>query len=294
MTYYKVLAVDGVSPQHGGSGKWFVPKDGRVGEWMPAIKDISPCSRGYHFVTLEQLPRWIGPTLYEVEVRGQIIHESDKSVAEQARLVRRIETWNDKTLRLYAADCAERVVSLYEKDYPTDTRPRKAIQAARDFANGKITAEELNAAANAAYDAAYAAYATAFALDSRRRRCCRSPAPPRRLVHDGDGGGHRLVRAESAVGSERGDEGRVRAQRRGGRGGRRQRRRLGRLGGQGRARLSSSVLASAPPQLRVANTPRVAQQLEQSRRVGGIDERRRARGLESSGSRRGSRGCWGL
>ena len=174
MTYYKVLAVDGVSPQHGGSGKWFVPKGGRVGKWMPAIKDISPCSRGYHFVTLEQLPRWIGPTLYEVEVRGQIIHESDKSVAEQARLVRRIETWNNKTLRLYAADCAERVVSLYEKDYPTDTRPRKAIQAARDFANGKITAEELNAAANAAYaaacaataanaaNAAYAAYAAAY------------------------------------------------------------------------------------------------------------------------------------
>ena len=159
MTYYKVLAVDGVSPQHGGSGKWFVPKGGRVGKWMPAIKDISSCSRGYHFVTLEQLPRWIGPTLYEVEVRGQIIHESDKSVAEQARLVRRIETWNNKTLRLYAADCAERVVSLYEKDYPTDTRPRKAIQAARDFANGKITAEELNAAANAAYAAACAATA---------------------------------------------------------------------------------------------------------------------------------------
>ena len=163
MTYYKVLAVDGVSPQHGGSGKWFVPKGGRVGEWMPAIKDISSCSRGYHFVTLEQLPRWIGPTLYEVEVRGQIIHESDKSVAEQARLVRRIETWNNKTLRLYAADCAERVVSLYEKDYPTDTRPRKAIQAARDFANGKITAEELNAAANAAYAAACAATAAAAA-----------------------------------------------------------------------------------------------------------------------------------
>ena len=183
MTYYKVLAVDGVSPQHGGSGKWFVPKGGRVGKWMPAIKDISSCSRGYHFVTLEQLPRWIGPTLYEVEVRGQIIHESDKSVAEQARLVRRIETWNDKTLRLYAADCAERVVSLYEKDYPTDTRPRKAIQAARDFANGKITAEELNAAyyyahaayaadaaAAYAYAAAYAAaYAVAHAADAERK-----------------------------------------------------------------------------------------------------------------------------
>ena len=165
MIYYKVLAVDGVSPQHGGFGKWFVPKGERVGKWMPAIKDISLCSRGYHFVTLEQLPKCVGPTLYEIEVRGQIIHASDKSVAEQARLVRRIETCNDKTLRLYAADCAERVVSLYEKYHPTDTRPRKAIQAARDFAKGKITAEELKAAAAATYAAAsaYATYAATYA-----------------------------------------------------------------------------------------------------------------------------------
>ena len=169
MTYYKVLAVDGISPQHGGSGKWFVPKGKRVGKWMPAIKDISPCSRGYHFATIEQLPKWVGPTLYEIEVRGQIIHASDKGVAEQARLVRRIETCNDKTLRLYAADCAERVVSLYEKYHPTDTRPRKAIQAARDFANGKITAEELKTSAdasNAAANAAAAANSAAYAANS--------------------------------------------------------------------------------------------------------------------------------
>ena len=139
MTYYKVLAADGVSSYHGGLGKWFIPKGKRIGKWMPAIKDIQPCIRGYHFVNIEQLPQWLGPTLYEIEVRGQIIHQADKSVAEQARLIRKVETWNDKTLRLYAADCAERVLGLYEKQYPKDDRPRKAIQAARDFANGLIT-----------------------------------------------------------------------------------------------------------------------------------------------------------
>ncbi len=154
MTYYKVLAADGVSPQHCGSGKWFIPKGKRMGKWMPAIKDIRPCERGYHFVNIEQLPQWLGPTLYEIEVRGQIIHQADKSVAEQARLIRKVETWNNKTLRLYAADCAERVLGLYEKQYPKDDRPRKAIQAARDFANGLITKD---AAAKAATNAAYAA-----------------------------------------------------------------------------------------------------------------------------------------
>ena len=71
-----------------------------------------------------------------------------------------METWNDKTLRFYAADCAKRVLGLYEKQYPKDDRPRKAIQAARDFANGLITEDAADAAANAAY-AAYAASANA-------------------------------------------------------------------------------------------------------------------------------------
>ena len=150
MTYYKVLAADGVSPQHGGSGKWFIPKGKRIGKWMPAIKDIQPCERGYHFVNIEQLPQWIGPTLYEIEVRGQVIHEADKSVAEQARLIRKVETWNAKNLRLYAADCAKRILGLYEKQYPKDDRPRKAIQATRDFAYGLITKDAAANVANAA------------------------------------------------------------------------------------------------------------------------------------------------
>jgi len=32
ITYYKVLAADGCSPTHGGTGKWFLPKGKRVGK----------------------------------------------------------------------------------------------------------------------------------------------------------------------------------------------------------------------------------------------------------------------
>jgi hypothetical protein len=78
-----------------------------------------------------------------------------------------VDTWNEKTLRLFAADCAEHVLGIYEKQYPKDDRPRKAIQAARDFANGLIDAAAYadyaaNAAAAAA--AAYADY-NAYAAD---------------------------------------------------------------------------------------------------------------------------------
>ena len=171
-TIYKVLASDG-TPCHGGSGKWFMPKGKRPGKWMPAIKDIQPCARGYHFVNLEQLPTWLGPTLYEVEVRGQVTHLADKSVAEQARLIRKVEIWNDKTLRLFAADCAEHVLGIYERVCPKDDRPRKAIQAARDFANGLIDRNAAHAAANAAYSAAEAAY-SADAAYAANAQCCRN------------------------------------------------------------------------------------------------------------------------
>ena len=59
----------------------------------------------------------------------------------------------DRPLSLFAADCAERVLPIYEKEYPEDQRPRQAIEAARAFVRGEISA----AARAAARDAARAA-----------------------------------------------------------------------------------------------------------------------------------------
>ncbi len=56
-------------------------------------------------------------------------------------------------LRLMA-DVAERVLPVFEKKYPDDKRPREAIQAVRDFADGKITEEELEVKKEAAWIAA--------------------------------------------------------------------------------------------------------------------------------------------
>jgi hypothetical protein len=75
-------------------------------------------------------------------------------VVSRARLVRRVETWNDRTARLFAADCAEHVLPLFETKYHDDKRPRQAIQAARDYANGKIIKKQLAAARDAAWAAA--------------------------------------------------------------------------------------------------------------------------------------------
>ena len=58
----------------------------------------------------------------------------------------------DKIARLIAADLAESVLHIYEGQYPKDSRPRAAIEAARTLA----TAND-DAARAAASDAAWAA-----------------------------------------------------------------------------------------------------------------------------------------
>jgi len=52
----------------------------------------------------------------------------------------------DRIARLYAADCAARVLCHYESCYPTDLRPRNAIVVARRHARGKATHYQLREA----------------------------------------------------------------------------------------------------------------------------------------------------
>ena len=66
--------------------------------------------------------------------------------------------WNAQTARLFAADCAEHVLHIYEAEYPGDMRPREAISVARLYAKGDATAEELEAA-RAADTVVWAAWA---------------------------------------------------------------------------------------------------------------------------------------
>ena len=52
----------------------------------------------------------------------------------------------DREIRLFACDCAERVLPIFEEKHPNDNRPRNAIEVARRYANGEATKEELDAA----------------------------------------------------------------------------------------------------------------------------------------------------
>ena len=59
-----------------------------------------------------------------------------------------------RKLALMAADRAESVLGYFEERHPQDDRPRKAIQAARDWAHGLIRVGDARQAAFAAHAAA--------------------------------------------------------------------------------------------------------------------------------------------
>ncbi len=67
---------------------------------------------------------------------------------------------------LFLADVVEPVLPLFEAEYPDDKRPRQAIKAIRDWYNGDITKEQLEAYADAAKTAANAASTAADAMYS--------------------------------------------------------------------------------------------------------------------------------
>jgi hypothetical protein len=68
----------------------------------------------------------------------------------------------------FAILCAEAVLQHFEKDYPADDRPRKAIEAAKEYLKNPTvhaTAYAAHATAYAAYAADVAAYAACAAAE---------------------------------------------------------------------------------------------------------------------------------
>jgi Imm-5 like putative immunity protein len=61
------------------------------------------------------------------------------------------------TLAIWAADCAERVLPYFEEKYPDDTRPRRAIEACREWARtGVFRMADVRSTSLAAHAAARA------------------------------------------------------------------------------------------------------------------------------------------
>lgn len=157
-TPLKFTAPGGVA--YAGRGRWHLPQGDQPGKWMHDYKSQPVlCARGYHWCRARDALHHMHAECWLIETRGVTVVGDDKSVSQGARLLRRVETWNERTQRLFAADCAEAVVHLCGDD----PRPRAAIETARRFARGEATVDELIAAGAATWVAAVAARATGAA-----------------------------------------------------------------------------------------------------------------------------------
>jgi hypothetical protein len=104
---YKFLRPDGTGVFTGFG--WPLP-DGAPGEWVDAPAE--PCRSGVHACNAAQLPLWMGPVLYEVELDGAVVDAGMKLVAPRGRLTRRIDAWDEAARDAYTRMCADRAHEL--------------------------------------------------------------------------------------------------------------------------------------------------------------------------------------
>lgn len=107
MKAYKFVRSDGTGVFTG--FHWPLPS-GAPGAWVRS--DLDPCRSGVHACRPSHLPLWIGRTLYEIELDGEIVDGPMKLVASQGRLLRRLEHWDEQAYDDYTRMCADRAHEL--------------------------------------------------------------------------------------------------------------------------------------------------------------------------------------
>jgi hypothetical protein len=105
---HKFLRRDGTAVFSGFG--WPLPTNGRFGPWV--VAPVDPCRSGVHACRSSDLPYWIGPILYEVELAGEIVEQRSKVVAARGRILRRVVAWDDDAAEDYTRMCADRAREL--------------------------------------------------------------------------------------------------------------------------------------------------------------------------------------
>jgi hypothetical protein len=104
---YKFLRSDGSTVFS--EFRWPLPSD-TPGGWIAA--PVDPCRSGIHACRSSDLPYWVGRTLYEIEIDGEVVEERTKVIASRGRLLRRITGWEDGVRDAYTRMCADRAHEL--------------------------------------------------------------------------------------------------------------------------------------------------------------------------------------
>jgi hypothetical protein len=76
------------------------------GAWLESDR-VELCVSGVHACRVGDLPYWLRPELWEVELEGAVVEGKRLLVARRGRLVRRVEAWNDAAATAFGRSCAE-------------------------------------------------------------------------------------------------------------------------------------------------------------------------------------------
>jgi len=119
---------------------------------LSQVRALSPCSERWEHAK-SVLPARKKITAAMAREAGCSFNDLVWLASEVARKDSAVE----RRVRHWLADCAARVLYIYERDHPSDMRVRASIQAARDYADGRIGSAARDAARAAASAAARAA-----------------------------------------------------------------------------------------------------------------------------------------
>lgn len=144
--YYKCLT----KYRTGGHSGFAWPEEGV--ELEPVSGPLKLCENGYHVCGPDHLLEWISSgDVYEFEPGdAEAIHGFNKSCFRSGKLGKKLK-WTEREQLLFGADCAERVLHLFEREYPDDKRVKQCIDAVR----AKAAGHDIDLIA--AWDAAWAA-----------------------------------------------------------------------------------------------------------------------------------------
>ena len=134
----------------------------RMDEGWPALtyhelKALEPCKDDFARVTklMGGAKKWGGKKISAARARkaGASFNDIVWAASVMAKKNKDVE----RRIRLWLADCAARVLHMYEANTKADYRPRDAIIASRAFARGEASTAAWSAARDAARSAAWEA-----------------------------------------------------------------------------------------------------------------------------------------
>ena len=103
MDAYKWLLAGGRSAFTG--FRWPLPQGGQPGGWVEVGGPLALCRNGVHACRVDQLPHWLGPELWMVQLDGEVVEFDQVVVSSRARLVETVPSWSAWGRAEFARDC---------------------------------------------------------------------------------------------------------------------------------------------------------------------------------------------